>query len=49
MDNLKKVFAGMFLLIVAFLLVKDGTRTSTVIQSLGGGLREVTTSLQGGA
>lgn len=48
MDTLKKIVAGMFLLIVVFLVVKDSSQTSTVINSIGSGVQQVTTSLQGG-
>jgi hypothetical protein len=49
MPAVKQFAAGAFLLIAAFLLLKDGKRTSDIIQAVGGGVREVTTSLQGGA
>lgn len=49
MGTVKDVVAGMFLLIVVFLLLKDsGKSSSDVINAIGGGVQQLTTSLQGG-
>jgi hypothetical protein len=48
MDVAKKIAAGFLILIAAFLLLKDPTQTTAVVNGLGKGIGEVTTSLQGG-
>jgi hypothetical protein len=47
MDVAKKLVAGFLVLIAAFLILKDAGSTSSVINSIGKGVGEVTTSLQG--
>jgi hypothetical protein len=49
MQTVKEVVSGIFILIVVYLLLKDSGKSSAdVINAIGGGVQQLTTSLQGG-
>lgn len=47
MNNVKEIASGFVLLILTYLLVKNGKDTSTVIQAIGNQTSSVTKALQG--